>query len=71
MPFSVAATSIAPSEVWAMAQRMVTPAPPPRHALGVMPIGTMNVFSKELAIPADLEAAWNIITEGATREVKE
>ena len=38
-------------------------------ALGVMPIGTMNVFSKELEIPADLEAAWALITAGATREL--
>jgi diacylglycerol kinase (ATP) len=38
-------------------------------ALGVMPIGTMNVFSKELDIPAELDAAWNVITAGATREI--
>ena len=33
MPFSVAATSISPSEVTATVQRIVTPAPPLRHAL--------------------------------------
>ncbi len=38
-------------------------------ALGVMPLGTMNVFSKELGIPADLEAAWRVITAGITREI--
>jgi diacylglycerol kinase (ATP) len=38
-------------------------------ALGVMPVGTMNVFSKELDIPADLEAAWRVIESGAVREI--
>ena len=38
-------------------------------ALGVLPLGTMNVFSKEFAIPADLEAAWRIIEAGVTREI--
>jgi diacylglycerol kinase (ATP) len=38
-------------------------------ALGVMPIGTMNVFSKELGIPADLDAAWSVITSGHRREI--
>lgn len=38
-------------------------------ALGVMPLGTMNVFSKEFAIPAELEAAWRIIEAGVTREI--
>ncbi len=38
-------------------------------ALGVMPLGTMNVFSKEFAIPADLEAAWRVIEAGVTREI--
>ncbi len=37
--------------------------------LGVMPIGTMNVFAKELDLPAELEAAWRVIEAGATREI--
>lgn len=38
-------------------------------ALGVMPIGTMNVFSKELDIPADLDSAWQVIASGVVREI--
>ena len=38
-------------------------------ALGVLPLGTMNVFSKEFAIPADLDAAWRVIESGTTREI--
>jgi diacylglycerol kinase (ATP) len=37
-------------------------------ALGVLPVGTMNVFATELGIPAgNLAKAWNIIQEGHTR----
>jgi diacylglycerol kinase (ATP) len=38
-------------------------------ALGVVPIGTMNVFSKELGIPAELGAAWAVIERGLVREI--
>ncbi len=38
-------------------------------ALGVMPLGTMNVFAKELDLPADLDAAWRIIEAGNMREI--
>jgi YegS/Rv2252/BmrU family lipid kinase len=38
-------------------------------ALGVMPLGTMNVFSKELGIPQELEAAWRVIESGVLREI--
>src|SRR5215831_17337997 len=35
-----------------------------RACLGVLPLGTVNVFAQELAIPAKLEAAWDIIVKG-------
>jgi len=38
-------------------------------ALGVLPIGTMNVFSKELGLPAVLSEAWNVILKGTSREI--
>ncbi len=38
--------------------------------LGLIPIGTMNVFANELGLPAnDLERCWQIIAAGTTREV--
>ena len=37
--------------------------------LGVLPVGTMNVFAAELGIPNDLQAAWKIIQKGETRRV--
>jgi YegS/Rv2252/BmrU family lipid kinase len=44
---------------------------PARHtALGVLPVGTMNVFAYELGLPPrDLEACWGIITGGRQREI--
>ncbi len=38
-------------------------------ALGVLPLGTVNVFAQELGIPRDLEAAWAAIEAGHTRAV--
>ncbi len=39
-------------------------------ALGILPVGTMNVFARELAIPChSLEQAFAIIEHGAVREV--
>jgi YegS/Rv2252/BmrU family lipid kinase len=39
-------------------------------ALGLLPLGTMNVFASELALPTgDLEACWQIIQDGRTRAV--
>ncbi len=39
-------------------------------ALGVLPVGTMNVFSLELGMPSsDMEACWKLITSGRFREV--
>jgi YegS/Rv2252/BmrU family lipid kinase len=42
-----------------------------RHvALGLLPIGTMNVFATELGLPAnDLQRCWEIIQENRTRPV--
>jgi len=33
-------------------------------ALGVLPLGTVNVFARELHIPRKLDAAWNVILQG-------
>jgi len=39
-------------------------------ALGVLPLGTMNVFATELGLPVnDLDRCWQIIQEGWTRPV--
>jgi YegS/Rv2252/BmrU family lipid kinase len=39
-------------------------------ALGILPVGTMNVFARELAIPCDsLERAFAVIEHGTVREV--
>lgn len=34
--------------------------------LGVLPLGTVNVFAKELGIPSDFGRAWKVIREGRT-----
>lgn len=46
-------------------------APGERHtALGVLPLGTMNVFSLELGLPsADMAACWQKISSGSRREI--
>ena len=38
-------------------------------ALGVLPIGTMNVFSKEHNLPDKLEDAWAVIRAGSQRQI--
>ncbi len=38
-------------------------------ALGVLPIGTMNVFSKEHDLPEKLDEAWDVIRGGHLREI--
>ena len=38
-------------------------------SLGILPVGTMNVFAAELGLPGDLEEAWAIIQAGRTRKV--
>jgi diacylglycerol kinase (ATP) len=37
--------------------------------LGVLPLGTANVFARELRIPTDLPRAWALIERGTTRTV--
>jgi len=37
--------------------------------LGVLPLGTMNVFARELALPLEWTAAWARIAHGAERRV--
>lgn len=38
--------------------------------LGILPVGTMNVFAVELGIPLNsLEKAWTVITEGGVRHL--
>jgi YegS/Rv2252/BmrU family lipid kinase len=39
-----------------------------RARLAVLPLGTVNVFAKELGMPPKVQAAWNLIREG--REAK-
>ncbi|HEX8281703.1 MAG TPA: diacylglycerol kinase family protein, partial [Chthoniobacterales bacterium] len=39
-------------------------------AIGLLPLGTMNVFAMELGLPStDLAKCWDLIREGQTREV--
>jgi diacylglycerol kinase (ATP) len=38
-------------------------------ALGILPVGTMNVFATEMGIPNNLQKAWKIIEEGRTRRI--
>ncbi|MDD4933568.1 MAG: diacylglycerol kinase family lipid kinase [Methylacidiphilaceae bacterium] len=37
--------------------------------LGILPLGTINVFAMELGIPIQLESAWEVILRGKTRKV--
>lgn len=37
--------------------------------LGILPVGTMNVFATELGIPSGLEEAWKVVEAGRVREV--
>ncbi len=38
-------------------------------ALGILPVGTMNVFAAELGLPGDLDEAWAVIRAGHTRKI--
>lgn len=38
-------------------------------ALGILPVGTMNVFANELGMPGNLEKCWEIIRAGHTRVI--
>jgi len=35
-----------------------------RARLGILPLGTMNVFARELALPLNPDAAWRLLREG-------
>ncbi|MGD9895660.1 MAG: diacylglycerol kinase family protein [Candidatus Methylacidiphilaceae bacterium] len=37
--------------------------------LGILPLGTINVFAMELGLPVQLESAWEVIQAGKTRKV--
>lgn len=55
----------------ALAQHNSRVPDPAQHvALGILPVGTMNVFSHELGLPGrDLEAGWEIINQGKITEI--
>ncbi len=38
-------------------------------ALAVLPLGTVNVFAKELRLPGKIEAAWQVIEAGETQTI--
>ena len=38
-------------------------------SLGILPLGTMNVFARELGISLSIKKAWNTIQDGHTRKV--
>lgn len=38
-------------------------------ALGILPLGTVNVFAKELRLPGNIAAAWAVIEAGRTRTI--
>ena len=40
-----------------------------KPTLGILPIGSVNVFSMELGIPNQLEKAWDVIVRGKVREI--
>lgn len=40
-----------------------------RARLGVLPLGTVNVFAKELGIPTAFAGAWSVIQQGAERTI--
>ena len=37
--------------------------------LGILPVGTMNVFAAELGVPSNLTKAWEVIEGGHTRQI--
>ncbi len=40
-----------------------------RARLGVLPLGTVNVFARELVLPLKLERAWKVIVAGKERRI--
>ena len=41
----------------------------PQVRVGLLPLGTVNVFAKELGIPSQSASAWKVIHEGKTRQL--
>ena len=37
--------------------------------LGILPVGTINVFAAELGIPSDLQESWDVILRGKTKAI--
>ena len=40
-----------------------------RSRLGVLPLGTVNVFARELGIPLTIEEAWNVVRQARERRI--
>jgi len=40
-----------------------------KSALGLLPLGTVNVYARELGIPIQLERAWRVVTAGKERSL--
>ena len=40
-----------------------------RARLGVLPLGTVNVFARELALPSELMLAWDVIRRGRETQI--
>jgi YegS/Rv2252/BmrU family lipid kinase len=40
-----------------------------RTRLGVLPLGTVNVFARELKVPAKLESAWRVLKKGKSIKI--
>lgn len=40
-----------------------------RVRLGVIPMGTINVFARDLRLPLDIERAWEVVRSGTEREI--
>jgi len=45
------------------------PASLTKTALGILPLGTVNVLARELGIPLDFNSAWRVIRRGFVREI--
>ncbi len=56
--------------VHGIAQYNLTVSDPAQHAaLGILPVGTMNVFAHELELPKSVEKSWERIQERRLREI--
>lgn len=40
-----------------------------RPHLGVLPLGTVNVYARDLSLPLDMKTAWDVIVAGHSRQV--